>query len=62
MRITHLVFALFSAAAISLSPAFGLAQNYPTRPVRIVASEPGGGGDFVARLLAQGLAPAWARR
>ena len=31
------------------------AQNYPIKPVRIVTFEPGGGGDFVARLIAQGI-------
>jgi tripartite-type tricarboxylate transporter receptor subunit TctC len=34
------------------------AQQYPVKPVRIVASEAGGGGDVVARILVQGLAPA----
>lgn len=34
-------------------PAFG--QNYPVKPVRIVTAEPGGGNDFAARVLAQGL-------
>src|SRR5262249_52784554 len=28
-------------------------QNYPTKPLRIVSSEPGGGNDIVARLIAQ---------
>ncbi len=32
------------------------AQNYPAKTVRIVTPEVGGGGDFVARLIAQGLA------
>jgi len=32
-------------------------QSYPTKPVRIITSAIGGGGDFVARLLAQDLAP-----
>ena len=31
------------------------AQNFPNRPVRILASEAGGGGDFVARTIAQGI-------
>ncbi|MGZ5141831.1 MAG: tripartite tricarboxylate transporter substrate-binding protein, partial [Burkholderiales bacterium] len=33
------------------------AQNFPTRPIRIVTSEIGGGLDFLARLVAQGLTP-----
>jgi tripartite-type tricarboxylate transporter receptor subunit TctC len=32
-------------------------QTYPGKPVRIVTAEPGGGADFLARLLAQGLTP-----
>ena len=31
------------------------AQTYPTKPVRIVTSEPGSNLDFAARLVAQGL-------
>lgn len=31
------------------------AQNYPTKPIRMVTAEPGGGNDFAARLIAQGL-------
>src|SRR4051812_39335504 len=31
------------------------AQDYPLKPVRIVAAESGGGGDVVARLIAQRL-------
>jgi tripartite-type tricarboxylate transporter receptor subunit TctC len=30
-------------------------QNFPTKPIRIVADSPGGGTDFVARLVARGL-------
>ena len=33
------------------------AQDFPNRPLRIVASEAGGGGDFSARLIAQHVAP-----
>src|SRR5450759_3463871 len=31
------------------------AQSFPARPVHIVTSEPGGGNDFAARVIAQGL-------
>lgn len=31
-------------------------QDYPNRPIQMVTSEPGGGNDFAARLIAQGLA------
>ena len=31
------------------------AQSFPTKPIRILTSEPGGGTDFVARMVAQGL-------
>lgn len=34
------------------------AQDYPVKPIRIVATEPGGGSDFVARVIAQGLTTA----
>ncbi len=35
------------------------AQTYPTKPVRIVTAETGGGNDFVSRLIAQGLTANW---
>jgi tripartite-type tricarboxylate transporter receptor subunit TctC len=35
------------------NPSPGLRTGYPNKPVRIVASEPGGGTDFIARILAQ---------
>jgi len=47
-----------SLCAIALTPAF--AQNYPTRPVRIlVGYAPGGGVDVAARIVAQGLSEVW---
>ena len=33
------------------------AQNYPNKPVRIVTAGVGGGSDFAARLIAQGISP-----
>jgi tripartite-type tricarboxylate transporter receptor subunit TctC len=43
-----------------VQPGFmaALAQQYPVKPVRVVASEAGGGGDFVARVMAPGLTAA----
>ena len=35
-------------------PAFG--QDYPRRPIRVVTAEPGGGNDFGARVIVQGIA------
>jgi tripartite-type tricarboxylate transporter receptor subunit TctC len=48
------VLGLFSFAAI--------AQDYPSKTVRIVASEAGGSGDFVSRLIAQGLTSAFGQQ
>ncbi len=31
------------------------AQDFPNRPLRIISSEPGGGTDFLARVIAQGI-------
>ena len=45
----------FAAAGVLLAAACASAQNFPSKTVRIVASEAGGSGDFVARLIAQGL-------
>ena len=47
------------AASATLSYGQALSKNagavYPTKPVRLVTSAPGGGVDFTARLLALGL-------
>ena len=48
--------------AMSLSgPAAGAAP-YPSKPIRFVTSEPGGGNDIVARLLADGLSASLGER
>jgi tripartite-type tricarboxylate transporter receptor subunit TctC len=48
------------AAAAWVVPA--QAQGYPTKPVRFVTSEPGGGNDIVARVLAEGLTASLGQR
>ena len=43
------------AAASVMQLGSVTAQGFPAKPIRIVATEPGGGGDFAARILAQGI-------
>jgi len=47
-----------AAAALAQGGNAASAQTFPTRPVRIVTSGVGGGSDFVARLIANGLTDA----
>ena len=51
----------FNTAAATMLMATGAAnaQDFPSKTVRIVASEAGGSGDFVARVVAQGLTSAF---
>jgi tripartite-type tricarboxylate transporter receptor subunit TctC len=51
-----------AAATLLMAAVFATAQEYPSKTVRIVASEAGGSGDFVARLLAQGLTNAFGQQ
>ena len=48
--------ALIALAMARSGPAVA-AETFPARPIRIVTSEPTGGADFVARLIAQGITP-----
>ncbi len=41
--------------ALLLSAGIAISQSYPTKPVRIVTSLPGGNGDFISRLIALGI-------
>jgi tripartite-type tricarboxylate transporter receptor subunit TctC len=46
---------MFPLGMMVLSAGMVFGQNYPNKPIRIVASAAGGSGDFAARLIAQGL-------
>ena len=46
---------MFAAGLMVLNAGGVSGQNYPTKPVRLVTSLPGGGNDFVARVIAQGI-------
>ena len=49
---------LLCVPVAALVPAIASAQNYPTKPVRIVTGGTGSNSDFAARLIAQGLTAA----
>jgi len=51
-----------AAAAIVATMAPAVAQEYPSKVVRIVTSEAGAGSDFVARLAAHGLTAAFGQQ
>ena len=47
---------MFAVGALVLGAVCACGQQYPLKPIRMVTAEAGGGNDFVARLLAPGLA------
>ena len=45
------------AVCLAIVPALAFAQVYPAKPVRVIVTGVGSGGDFAARLIAQGVSP-----
>src|SRR6476620_248811 len=58
MMRTRVVAAIFSVGVNTVAAGPACAQDYPSRPVRIVTSGVGGGNDYVSRLIAQGISGA----
>ena len=52
-RISLNCIVLSASSLIAIGAA--MAQEYPTRPVRIVTATPGGGNDYLARIIAPAL-------
>lgn len=48
----------FLPGALAVLPAVAHAQAYPTKPLRMLTAETGGGSDVAARIIAQGLSSA----
>ena len=46
---------MFSLAVMVLVAGSACGQDYPSKPIRLVTGLAGGGGDFVARIVAQGI-------
>jgi tripartite-type tricarboxylate transporter receptor subunit TctC len=62
MRKTSAIEAALLAGSVMIAAATGaLAQDFPTKPIRIVTAEAGGGSDIVSRLIGQGLSASWGK-
>ena len=55
MSIPHFVTGILWVVVGVLGAGAVSGQNYPNRPVRIVCSQPGGGGDFAARMISNAI-------
>ena len=55
MRVPDSIAALLSTAMLVVGAGTASGQNYPSKPIRMLAPEAGGGADFVARVIAREL-------
>ena len=58
MGLRKIAYAAGVAGVMALGANAASVQEFPSRPIRIVTAEIGGGNDFAARILAQGMMPA----
>ena len=58
MLLTRTAVAMFSLAMMVLGMGVASGQDYPNRPLRILTATPGGGNDFLARIVAPRLSDA----
>ncbi len=58
MSFRKIAYAAGLTGAMALGASAASVQEFPSRPIRIVTAEIGGGNDFAARILAQGIMPA----
>ena len=54
--------AIYLLAALLTGAGVVHAQNFPTKPVRVVTTEPGSASDFVSRLIAQEMTASWGQQ
>ena len=55
MLIPRSVVGILSVSMMVLGTGVVSAQEYPSKPIRIVTTAPGGGGDFTSRVIAEGI-------
>src|ERR1044071_5575328 len=58
MKRMQLAMCSFAAATCVVASAAAVGQDYPSKPIRMVTGSAGGGQDFAARVIAQGISPA----
>ncbi len=55
MLLTRFIAGMFSIGTMTLAAGAACGQDFPSKAIRIVTADAGGGTDFVSRLIAQGI-------